>query len=284
MLKILADAFGQDAAHLAAEEQQQLLSRLLGRLAHEIRNPLSSLDIHVQLLEEDLAQLTPPARAQVASRLEIIHGELHRLENTVKHFLRLARPTDLDPTPVDLAQLIRHVCQLLRPEADVRQIELTSSLAEPLPLVLADSGQLTQALVNLIVNALQAVPPGGRIEVAARSTPSAMQFPLPLERSGNLPVVGEQGAGQQEHPAHDGEVLLEVRDSGPGIPPSQLAAIFEPYFTTKDEGSGLGLWIAQQITIAHGGTLRAANAPGGGAIFTMRLPVSRRAPEKDSPR
>ena len=270
MLKILADAFGQDAAHLAAEEKQQLLSRLLGRLAHEIRNPLSSLDIHVQLLEEDLAQLAPPARAQVASRLEIIHGELHRLENTVKHFLRLARPSDLDPTPVDLAQLIRHVCQLLRPEADVRQIELAASLQEPLPVLLADSGQLTQALVNLIVNALQAVPPGGRVEIAARATPSAMQFPLPLDRS----------AARQESRSADGEVLLEVRDTGPGIAPDKLTAIFEPYYTTKEEGSGLGLWIAQQITIAHGGTLRAANAPNGGAVFTLRLPVPRKGTDR----
>jgi len=270
MEKILADAFGQDAAHLAAEEKQQLLSRLLGRLAHEIRNPLSSLDIHVQLLEEDLDKLPAAVRDQMAARLEIIHGELHRLDNTVKHFLRLARPTDLDPTPVDLAQIIRYVCDLLRPEAAVRRIELATSLQDSLPPLLADSSQLTQALVNLIVNALQAVPGAGRVEVSARCVTSPVQFPLPLTGSDHAPVAASAGRPDSRP---SGEVLIEVRDSGPGLPPDKLTAIFEPYYTTKDEGSGLGLWIAQQIAVAHGGTLRAANAPAGGAVFTLRLPL-----------
>lgn len=243
MEKILAEAFGQDGAHLATEEKQRLLSRLLARLAHEIRNPLSSLDIHVQLLAEDLAQLAPPVREQIATRLEIMHGELHRLENIVKHFLRLAKPSELDPAPVRLGDLIRHVCELLRPEAAAREIELAACLEEPLPVLMADGPQLTQVLLNLVINGIQAAHQQGRVEVAVRHLPDVR------------------------------EVVIEVRDTGPGIPPDKLFAIFEPYYTTKEEGSGLGLWIAQQIATAHGGNLLAENPAGGGARFLMRLPV-----------
>src|SRR3989442_13848809 len=99
---ILAKALGQDVSQLATQEKQLLLSRLLARLAHEIRNPLSSLDIHVQLLEEDLATMPPQAKDKLAGRLEIIHGELHRLENIGKQFLRLAGPSAVDPAPVEM--------------------------------------------------------------------------------------------------------------------------------------------------------------------------------------
>src|SRR6266516_2821927 len=102
MEKILAKALGQDVSKLAAQEKRLLLSRLLARVAHEIRNPLSSLDIHVQLLEEDLARASPPIREKSASRFDIIRGELHRLENIVRHFLSLAGPSSLDLHPVEL--------------------------------------------------------------------------------------------------------------------------------------------------------------------------------------
>src|SRR5450759_2335474 len=152
MEKILATALGQDVSKLAAQEKQLLLSRLLARLAHEIRNPLSSLDIHVQLLEEDLQQAPSQVREKAAGRFEIIHGELHRLENIVKHFLSLAGPSALDLQPVEVAKIISHVCELLRPEAAARGIEILMKLPEALPRVTGDPGQLTQALVNLVIN------------------------------------------------------------------------------------------------------------------------------------
>ncbi len=244
MDKLLADAFGQDAEHLATEERHRLLSRLLGRMAHEIRNPLSSLKIHVQLLEEDLARLDPAAREETNARLEIIQGELHRLDNLVKHFLRLARPTDLDLAPLDVGRLVSHVCDLLRPEAEQQKTVLATRIREPLPTLLADAPQLTQALVNLVINALQAVGQAGRVEVSVAPSSS--------------------GA----------EVSIEVRDTGPGIAADKLEAIFEPYYTTKAEGSGLGLWIAQQIATAHQGSLRADPRSTGGAVFTLTVPVS----------
>lgn len=247
MERILATALGQDVSQLAAQEKQLLLSRLLARFAHEVRNPLSSLDIHVQLLEEDLARAAPQIRQKTASRLEIIHGELHRLENIVKHFLSLAGPSALDLRPVQPATVIGHVCELLRPEAAARGIDIRMKWPDALPQVSADAAQLTQALLNLLINAIQAVGRDGRVEVNAASD----------RRPDTLSI--------------------EVRDTGPGIPADKQSAIFEPFFTTKEEGSGLGLWIVQQIISAHGGAVEAANAPGGGALFVLHLPLRGKA-------
>jgi two-component system sensor histidine kinase HydH len=244
--KLLAKALGQDVTKLATQEKQLLLSRLLARLAHEIRNPLSSLDIHVQLLEEDLADATQQVREKTAGRFEIIHGELHRLENIVKHFLSLAGPSSLDLQPVEVAKIINHVCELLRPEAAARSIEIAVQLPDTLPSVPADPGPLTQALVNLVINAIQAVERNGEVEVIARTD-------------------------------EPGEILsIEVRDTGPGIPAEKQSAIFEPFFTTKAQGSGLGLWIVQQIITAHGGLVEVSNTANGGAAFTVHLPVRKK--------
>jgi signal transduction histidine kinase len=238
---MLAKALGQDVTQMAAAEKQRLLSRLLARLAHEIRNPLSSLDIHVQLLEEDIAAMAPQIPEGLSGRLEVIHGEVHRLENIVKQFLRLAGPSALDLTWVEVGKVVGHVCGLLQPEAAARHIEIVTHLAADLPRLKADPDQLIQALLNLLINALQAVEQRGRVELRARMT--------------------------------GGSLVMDLFDSGPGVAPERLNAIFEPYYTTKPEGSGIGLWIAQQIIIAHGGTIQAANAPAGGAVFTVRLPV-----------
>ena len=241
---ILAKALGQDVTQLSALEKRALLARLLKRLAHEIRNPLSSLDVHFQLLEEDLSALAPAMQAQLASRLGIIHGELHRLESIVERFLKLAGPSALEREPVEIRRLVTHVCELLRPEASARKVEILAEVAADLPPVTVDSVRLTQALLNIIINGVQAIRADGQVKVSA---------------------------------AISGEVLcLRVQDTGPGIPADQLGDIFDLYFSTKADGSGLGLWIAQQIAVAHGGDLRAENAPAGGAVFTLSLPLRRK--------
>ena len=235
-----------ETAQLPATEKRDLLARLLGRLAHEIRNPLSSLDVHFQLLEEDLGALAPAVRAQVSSRLGIIHGELHRLESIVERFLKLAGPSALELAPVDLGKIVAHVCDLLRPEAATRQVGIVAEVAADLPGLTADSVRLTQLLLNLVINGIQAIPGPGEVKVTAT-------------KSGD-------------------EVWLCVADTGPGIPAGNLGAIFDPYFSTKTEGSGLGLWIAQQIAVAHGGDLRAENSPTGGAVFKLTLPLAGHKP------
>jgi len=241
--RILAKALGEDVSKLAAREKQLLLSRLLARLAHEIRNPLSSLDIHVQLLEEDLAAVLPALPDKTSGRLEIIRGELHRLENILKQFLSLAGPSSLDLQPVDVGSLIAHVCELLRPDAASREIAIMTSVPDGLPPVSADAGQLTQALINLVINAIQAIAKKGAVTVTA------------------------------EADAAGGVFSIAIRDSGPGLPAEPRSSIFEPFFTTKSDGSGLGLWIVQQIVVAHGGVIQAANVPSGGAEFILHLPI-----------
>lgn len=242
MKEPIASAPGPDASAATVQEKQLLLSRLVARLAHEIRNPLSSLDIHIQLLDEDLARAPAELRAPIAGRLEFIHGELHRLENVVRQFLTLASPSSLERQAVDLPRIVGHVCELLRPEAAARSIALVAQVPADLPPLTADPVQLTQALVNLVLNAIQAVADRGRIDVGVR--------------------------------ADAAWIAIEVRDTGPGVPADRQAAIFEPFFTTKSEGSGLGLWIVQQIATAHGGIVTTSSPPGGGASFTLQLPLS----------
>ena len=246
METILAKALGQDLTQAAVEEKRDLLERLLARLAHEIRNPLSSLDVHVQLLEEDLTSLAPDMRNKLNPRLGIIRGELHRLESIVSQFLRLAGPSALDLEPVEVAKVITHVCELLRPEAAARRIEISAQIQPGLPQIQADSVRLTQALVNLVINAIQAIERNGRIEVTAGHSDDAL--------------------------------AIAVLDNGPGIPLQTLASMFDPFFTTKTEGHGLGLWIAQQIVTAHGGRIIPQNRPEGGAALTIRLPLARKEP------
>lgn len=246
---ILATALGQDVSKLATQEKQRLLSRLLARLAHEIRNPLSSLDIHVQLLEEDLAQAPAQVRDKAAGRFEIIHGELHRLESMVKHFLSLAGPSSLDLQQVEVTEVVGHVCELLRPEAAARGVEVVMKIPEVMPPLTADPVRLTQALVNLVINAIQAVEGKGRVEVSMR-----------MDAEKNV-------------------LAIEIHDTGPGIPLERRSAIFEPFFTTKTEGSGLGLWIVQQIVTAHAGVVVASNAPNGGAVFAVHLPLGKKVNE-----
>lgn len=245
---LLARALGADASQLVAEQRQALLSRLLSRLAHEVRNPLSSLDVHVQLLEEDLGTQPAGAWLKARERLAIIRSELHRLDSIVQQFLSLAGPSSVSFRAVQVGEVIGHVRSLFEPEASMREIALIASVPESLPSVQADAAQLTQALVNLVINALQAVGRGGRVEIRAAN-------------------------------GMNGGVTLEVRDSGAGIDPRQAGAIFEPFVTTKAEGTGLGLWIVHQIATAHGGSVQATNAPEGGAVFTMRLPAQ--PPKRD---
>jgi two-component system sensor histidine kinase HydH len=239
---ILEKALGPEETRSAIAEKRDLLSRLLARLAHEIRNPLSSLAIHAQLLEEDLGVLAPEVRERLSPRLEIIGGELHRLESIVSQFLRLTGPSALEVEPVAPAKVVSQVCDLLRPEAAARDIAFQASVPEDLPHLNADPVRLTQVLLNLLINAMQAVDRSGLIEVSAS--------------------------------ADERTLSIVVRDTGPGIPVEKLPSIFDPYYTTKPEGHGLGLWIAQQIAVAHGGTLTARNRPDRGAEFILVLPLA----------
>jgi two-component system sensor histidine kinase HydH len=247
MTTAIQDVLGRDASELTVTDQQRMLSRMLSHLAHEIRNPLGSLDVHVQLLEEDLGRLSPQVPTAISGRLTIIRTELRRLDEVVRRFLSLAKPSAVTLQRVEIAETLREVRNLLGADAAARGIELVTRIPDGLPPFHADPGQLIQAVVNLVINAIQAVGRGGSVEIAVR-------LEAPPEW-----------------------ICLDVRDSGPGIDLSKGSALFEPFFTTKADGSGLGLWIVRQIALAHGGSATAANLPVKGALFTLRLPLRRSA-------
>lgn len=244
MDKIISRTMGLDVSKLDEAQKQTVLSRLLGRLAHEIRNPLSSLDIHVQLLEEDLGEKAPELSKELEGRLEIIHGEIRQLEKTVSQFVQLSGPTNLDLSPVILDDLMTHVCKLLRPEAQKQKVEIALEVEASLPTIEADATQLTQALINLVINAVQAASKPGAVEVSAR--------------------LCDDGA----------HVEIVVADDGKGIPDEAISLIFEPFFSGRGEGTGIGLWIARQVAAAHQGELLAQNRHSGGAQLTLRLPIA----------
>jgi signal transduction histidine kinase len=214
---------------------------LASGLAHEIRNPLNALNMNLQMLEEELAGQPELRSGEPAELLESTKSEIKRLERLVNNFLTYARPAEPRLESRDLNVVIREVLRLL--EADFRQhgVELVANLEPLLPQVDLDDTQFKQALINLLVNARQVLKNGG--EVTVRS-----------------------GANEK------GEVVVEVRDPGPGIPRETRERIFEVFYSSRGGGTGLGLPIAKQIVERHGGTIEVDSVEGRGTTFRIRLP------------
>jgi len=206
---------------------------LAAGLAHEIRNPLASLSGSVQLLDE--MEENPLHR--------IILREVQRLNELVEDFLQTARPLKLKPEPTDIVAMITEVVSAFRNDPRCRNLREVLLDTQPLPAVLLDDNRFRQVIWNLLVNAVQATPEGGRIEVTVN--------------------------------ANAGMAVVAVQDNGRGIPPDKQLRIFDPFYTTRSGGTGLGLANVDRIVRGHGGTIRVNSAPGEGATFTMRLPMPR---------
>jgi signal transduction histidine kinase len=222
-------------------QQFALLGRLAAGVSHEIRNPLAALFLHVDLLEEELQQPTPGSAAQVAQVLAEIRTQLARLEDLVQNYLTLVRASQLERTPQDLGTALHAGAVEWQQLARRQGVLLRLEGLENLGIVPFHAHTLCRAILNLIQNALDAMPQGG-----------------------TLTLVGQRTATH---------VQLQVRDTGSGIATEQCAKIFEPLYTTKPGGSGLGLYIVQEIVAAHGGTLTVESAPGCGTTFTITLPT-----------
>ena len=222
-------------------QQFALLGRLAAGVSHEIRNPLAALFLHVDLLEEELQQPTPESAAQVAQVLAEIRTQLARLEDLVQNYLTLVRASQLDRMPQDLGAALHAGAVAWQQLAKRQGVLLRLEGLENLGIVPFHANTLCRAILNLIQNALDAMPQGGTLTLAGQRTATHVQ--------------------------------LQVRDTGSGISTEQRTKIFEPLYTTKPGGSGLGLYIVQEIVAAHGGTLAVESAVGCGTTFTITLPT-----------
>jgi signal transduction histidine kinase len=229
-------------------ERLAALGEMAAGLAHEIRNPLGSIKGAAQYLLPEGEQL-----GSAKEFLSIIVDEVNRLNKVVSQFLDYARPYRGDQAPLDVNDVVKKTAQLLQSEAESGQaparFEIATNLSEELPPVRADAEQLRQVFLNLGLNALQAMPQGGKLTIS----------------------TGVRRGARRGEPAS----FLEVRfrDTGQGIAPGDLKNLFIPFYTTKERGTGLGLPISQRIIENHGGTIEVRSQPGKGATFTVLLPI-----------
>jgi C4-dicarboxylate-specific signal transduction histidine kinase len=232
------DALAGARESLARSEKLATVGRLAAGLAHEIGNPLGAITGYVAVAR---SRLPPGADADLADALERIDAAAARIDLTVRDLLDFARPSAVAVVPIDLGAALDATLRLARVQPRFRQVELAVDLPPDLPAVLADEHHLAQVLLNLLLNAGDAMDGSGRVAVGAR--------------------------------ADGGRVLVEIADEGPGIQADDLPRIFDPFFTTKapGAGSGLGLAICHRIMETFGGEITASSSASGGAVFRLAL-------------
>jgi signal transduction histidine kinase len=220
------------------------LAELAGALAHEIKNPLSVIRLNVELLEEDLAACAAPEARRAIRKISTVKHQCERLENLLLDFMQFARLSKLTLRPGSLNRQLEHVLDFYEPTAQRQNVEVVRYLDAELPYILLDSSTLQAALVNLVKNALEAMPDGGRLEVRTRPT-----------------LKG---------------VALDLIDSGCGMDETTMLNMFENFYSSKQGGTGLGLPTARKIIEAHGGLIDVQSAVGRGTKFTLHFPTPRR--------
>jgi signal transduction histidine kinase len=239
---LLSNRHARAEAALRRRDRLAAMGELAAGVAHEVRNPLNAIAMSVKRLRAEFrgGPEGEAERAEVDELLEVLEGQSRRIDATVEQFLTYARPRPLALRPVDLGRLVAEVAEATRALAASRglTLEVDASVAGEVTL---DPDQVRQALDNLLRNAVEATPAGGRVALAARR-----------ER---------------------GVVALEVGDTGAGIAAEHLPRIFDLYFTTKAEGTGVGLAVTHQIVTAHGGTVDVESTRGQGTKITVRLPA-----------
>lgn len=228
------------------------IGAMTGGLAHEIKNPLSTIGLNAQLLAEAIAEIpiAEDEKGRLVRRISSLRREVERLRGILSDFLRFAGDLKLERVPTDLNEVVRDLIDFFLPQAESQGVRLRESL-HPTPLMAdIDVPHLKQALLNLMLNGVQAMAGSD------------------VSRSKELILRTEAALDPERNP----EVRLHVIDTGPGIGADRRQRIFEPYFTTKAGGSGLGLPTARRLVEAHGGRLEVHSDPGAGTDFSITLP------------
>ena len=217
-----------------------VITNLASSISHEIKNPLSAMALHAEILEGRLKKVEFDQKSQVMHSLETLQSESRRLNRIIQQFLTLARPAKLELNLINLNKVIEEVLELVHQQAQEDGISLTSDLDPTLGVIYGDEDQLKQVILNIILNAFSATDAGGRVEVTS-------------------------------HMSAD-RISVLIRDTGRGIPEEIREKIFDLYFTTKKDGGGVGLSVCQNIIKAHDGQIDFESEPGKGTLFIISLP------------
>jgi signal transduction histidine kinase/putative methionine-R-sulfoxide reductase with GAF domain len=225
-------------AQLIRSEKLAALGQLAAGIAHEIRNPLTSINILIHSMTKNL-----PSEDSRKEDLRVIEEEIHRMNEILDQFLQFAKPATPLLEKADVSSIFEETLQLLRPQIDKQNIAVEKEF-QALPIILMDREQIKQAILNLLMNAIQAMPEGGRLVLSGRNS-------------------------------EDGQwVRISVQDSGVGIPAENIDKLFDPFFSTKEGGIGLGLSITHRIIDQHRGKIEVESTPEKGTLFTIWLPIS----------
>jgi two-component system, NtrC family, sensor kinase len=238
----MARSLDRQRAELSRAERLAAVGRLSAQITHEIRNPLNAIGLNAELLAEEISALPGPPREAIALT-GAISREVDRLNAVAEEYLRFARQPRPAVAKQDVGELLAGLLDFLAPELSAARVEVRRSFPSGLPPIRGDDNQLRAVFLNLVRNSREAMPKGGTLTVSTRRA--------------------------------DGAVEVEVRDTGGGIPPGDLTRIFEPFYSTKERGTGLGLAFTQQVVEEHGGTIRCESAVGQGTAFTLRFPAAR---------
>ena len=226
---------------LLKQNQKATIGTLTSWVAHEVRNPLTSMNLHLDLLKEEISENSQNTSKEIVELIETLEQEVERLNNNLNEFLNFGVISSSKKKLYNLNEVVKSIIELVQPEAEMARVDVVLKLDESLPKILIDVAQIRLVILNLIKNSIQAMPEGGKLEIKTEKK--------------------------------DNKINLKIKDQGFGIPKEDLKNIFDFLYTKKKDGTGLGLTISKKIVKEHGGDIFAKSQVDKGSIFTVSLPM-----------